>query len=71
MPLLPVKLVPVQANEVAAGLQFAIKVEIEPVVIEVGEAVSVHDGASVGVGAGPVSAQVTVRLPVASTLKPV
>lgn len=45
VPLLPVKLMPVHAKEVAAGLQFATKVEVEPELIEVDDAVNVHDGA--------------------------
>ncbi|WP_256449825.1 hypothetical protein [Candidatus Nitrotoga sp. 1052] len=42
--------------------------EDAPALIVAGDAVSVHVGAVVGVGAGPVSAQVTVRLPLESAL---
>ena len=65
----PVKLVvpaPLHAYEVAAGLQLAVNVDIDPALIVDGEATKVHVGVSVG---DDDTVQVAVRLPLESTEK--
>lgn len=71
MPLPPVKLVPVYAKEVAAGLQFATKKELEPKLIEVDDANNVHIGAAMGDMDPSFPLQATVKLPLASAPYPV
>ncbi|MCX7196124.1 MAG: hypothetical protein NTV37_09730 [Proteobacteria bacterium] len=59
---------PVHAYEVAAGLQLAVNVDIDPALIVDGEATKLHVGVNVGAGGGDVL-QAAVRLPLESTVK--
>ena len=57
---------PVHTYEVAAGLQFAVNVDVAPALITDGEATSVHVGVKVG---GDDVTQAAVRLPLESAVK--
>ena len=68
-PVVPAQVPPVQVNDVAAGVQLAVRVELLPVVMAAGFAVRVQVG-SVGAGAKTVNAAVALPEELVTTMFP-